>query len=243
MLHYILARLQHSTWFSLLEPLSQTPAFDTLNAKYTESLQQAQAQNTQIFPPMRQIFRAFETTPFEKLHTILLGQDPYPGTFKQDQQERPFACGLSFSVPRVAPLPKSLQNIYQELHASLNTPLSGHGDLSTWAKQGVLLLNSILSVPKGQPKGHAHLGWESFTDGVLSALSQLDRPLLFILLGKVAQEKRKVLTHNPRHLVLCAPHPSPLAQSRPPTFLGSGVFKQAQNFLQTQNISMDWALD
>ncbi|BCZ16753.1 Uracil-DNA glycosylase Ung [Helicobacter sp. NHP19-003] len=243
MLHYILTRLQNTAWFGLLEPLSQTPTFSTLEHNYTASLRQAQAQNTQIFPPMRQIFRAFEETPFEKLHTILLGQDPYPGTFKHEHQEKPFACGLSFSVPRMAPLPPSLQNIYKELHASLNTPLSRHGDLRAWASQGVLLLNSILSVPRGQPKGHAHLGWESFTDGVLSALSQLERPLLFIFLGKVAQEKRKVLTHNPKHFMLCAPHPSPLAQARPPTFLGSGVFKQAQEFLQAQNIPMDWALD
>ncbi|BDQ29225.1 Uracil-DNA glycosylase Ung [Helicobacter ailurogastricus] len=242
MLAYILARLQTTEWFSLLEPLSQTSAFSALNAKYTESLKQAQAQNTQIFPSMRQIFRAFEATPFEKLHTILLGQDPYPGTFRHNDQERPFACGLSFSVPQVAPLPKSLQNIYKELHASLNIPISRHGDLSAWAHQGVLLLNAILSVPKGQPKGHAHLGWESFTDGVLSALSHLDRPLLFIFLGKVAQEKIQTLTPNPKHLILCAPHPSPLAQNHPPTFLGSGVFKKAQEFLQAQNIPMQWVL-
>ncbi|CCM11351.1 Uracil-DNA glycosylase, family 1 [Helicobacter heilmannii] len=242
MLHYVLARLQHSAWFRLLEPLSQTLAFDALNAKYTQSLQQAQAQNTQIFPHLRQIFRAFEATPFERLHTILLGQDPYPGTFKHEGIEKPFACGLSFSVPRAAPLPPSLRNIYQELHTSLNTPLSRHGDLSTWAHQGVLLLNSILSVPRGQSRGHANLGWEDFTDHILSALSQLDRPLLFIFLGRVAQEKKKVLHPNPKHLVLCAPHPSPLAQAHPPTFLGSGVFKEAQEFLLAQHIPMDWTL-
>ncbi|BCZ18393.1 Uracil-DNA glycosylase Ung [Helicobacter sp. NHP19-012] len=243
MLRCILTRLQNTAWFELLEPLSRTPAFSALNDNYTESLKAAQAQNTQVFPPMRQIFRAFEATPFEKLHTILLGQDPYPGTFKHDNQEKPFACGLSFSVSRIAPLPKSLQNIYKELHISLNTPLSKHGDLSAWAHQGVLLLNAILSVPKGQPKGHAHLGWENFTDQILNMLSQLDRPLLFIFLGRVAQEKMKVLSQNSKHLILCAPHPSPLAQSRPPVFLGSGVFKKAQEFLKAQRISMQWALD
>ncbi len=224
-------------------PIVSTPEFKTLNQNYMQSLKIAQMKHTRVFPLPTELFKAFECTPLECLHTILLGQDPYPGTFMHQDQEYPLAMGLSFSVPRVAPIPKSLQNIYKELFSSLNITPSLHGNLQGWARQGVLLLNAILSVEKNKPKSHESLGWETFTDQVLRQLSTLQRPLVFMFLGKVAQEKIKLLSPNPQHLVLSAPHPSPLAQTRPPLFLGSGVFNKAQEFLQAQNIPMEWAPD
>ncbi|WP_104640356.1 uracil-DNA glycosylase [Helicobacter bizzozeronii] len=243
MLFHILERLKKSAWHGLLMPIAGTLEFKTLNQNYMQSLRSAQIKRTRVFPLPTELFKAFECTPLECLHTILLGQDPYPGTFKHQGQEYPLAMGLSFSVPKAAPIPKSLQNIYKELSQSLNMVPSSHGDLQAWAAQGVLLLNAILSVEKNRPKSHESLGWESFTNQVLRQLSTLQRPLVFMFLGKVAQEKIKLLSPNPQHLILSAPHPSPLAQSRPPLFLGSGVFYKAQEFLQAQNIPMDWALD
>ncbi|BCD70926.1 uracil-DNA glycosylase [Helicobacter suis] len=241
MLFHILERLRKSAWFALLEPLSQSAFFSTLNQNYMQSLKEAHKKNTRVFPLFTQIFRAFEDTPLEKLHTILLGQDPYHGTFMHQNQEYPLACGLSFSVPKNAPIPQSLQNIYKELSANLQIKPSC-GDLAPWAKQGVLLLNAILSVEKNRAKSHAGLGWEYFTDGVLNQISQLERPLVFIFLGKVAQEKIKLLKPNPKHLIITAPHPSPLAQLRNSNFLGSRIFNQAEDFLKEQGVLMDWFL-
>ncbi|WP_120945522.1 uracil-DNA glycosylase [Helicobacter labacensis] len=242
MLFYALARLANTSWSALLEPLTQSQAFATLNENYKQALIQAQARQKLVFPLPSALFKAFEVTPLETLHTILLGQDPYHGVFKHHQRTYPLAMGLSFSVPSHAPIPKSLQNIYQELHQSLNIPKPSHGNLEDWAKQGVLLLNALLSVEQERPKSHAHLGWEHFTNGILTQLSKLERPLVFIFLGKLAQEKCQCLVKNPQHLILCAPHPSPLAQHKPPFFLGSGVFVKAQTFLQAQGISMQWGL-
>lgn len=243
MLFYILERLRGNAWHDLLMPIACSSDFKTLNQNYMQSLRGAQRQRTRVFPLPTELFKAFECTPLERLHTILLGQDPYPGTFLYQNQERPLAMGLSFSVPREAPIPKSLQNIYQELLLSLRIKPSQHGNLQAWAERGVLLLNAILSVEKNKPKSHALLGWENFTDQILRQLSTLDRPLVFMLLGRVAQEKIKLLSPNPQHLILSAPHPSPLANLRHPAFLGSQVFLKAQNFLASQHIPMDWALD
>ncbi len=239
---YALARLAKSPWNAFLQPLAQNAAFANLNENYKQALTQAQQRHKLVFPFPHALFKAFEATSLETLHTVLLGQDPYHGIFKYHQCTYPLAMGLSFSVPDHAPIPKSLQNIYQELYQSLGIPKPTHGNLEGWAKQGVLLLNALLSVEQERPKSHAHLGWEHFTDGVLTQLSQLERPLVFIFLGKVAQEKRKYLVENPQHLILCAPHPSPLAQHRPPFFLGSGVFAKAQAFLQEHGIPMQWDL-
>ncbi|WP_104696092.1 uracil-DNA glycosylase [Helicobacter salomonis] len=242
MLFHALARLETSAWNSLLQPLTRGVSFSALNRNYMQAITDAQKRRKRVFPLPNALFKAFEVTPLESLHTVLLGQDPYHGTFEYQKQEYPLAMGLSFSVPSHAPIPKSLQNIYQELHQSLDIPKPAHGNLQAWAEQGVLLLNAILSVEQNQAKSHAHLGWEGFTDQILNQLSKLERPLVFIFLGKVAQEKRKFLVHNPQHLILSAPHPSPLAQHRPPFFLGSEVFSKAHAFLQEKGISMQWGL-
>ncbi|WP_104750157.1 uracil-DNA glycosylase [Helicobacter cynogastricus] len=243
MLFHALEKLKNNPWMEFLKPITQSAPFATLNQNYMQALSDAQARQTRVFPPPNALFKAFEATPLESLHTILLGQDPYHGIFTYKNQEHPLAMGLSFSVPIHAPIPKSLQNIYQELQQSLHISLPTHGNLQSWAKQGVLLLNAILSVEKNKAKSHGHLGWESFTDSILIQLSHLQRPLVFIFLGRVAQEKIKLLNSNPQHLILSAPHPSPLAQRRPPFFLGSGIFSHAQSFLNQKNIAMRWDLD
>ncbi|WP_104637388.1 uracil-DNA glycosylase [Helicobacter felis] len=242
MLFHALERLPPE-WSAFLQPAIQNPHFKHLNHNYMQALTEAQKHQTRVFPLPNALFKAFEATPLESLHTILLGQDPYHGVFTYKNQEHPLAMGLSFSVPTHAPIPKSLQNIYKELQQSLHIFPPKHGNLQSWAKQGVLLLNAILSVEKNKAKSHAHLGWESFTDLILVQLSNLQRPLVFIFLGRVAQEKIKLLNPNPQHLILSAPHPSPLAQRKPPFFLGSGIFSRAQSFLKQKNIPMRWDLD
>ncbi|MFC3847752.1 uracil-DNA glycosylase [Helicobacter baculiformis] len=241
MLFHALERVPHA-WGALLKPIIQSPHFEALNKNYMQALTDAQKRHTRVFPFPSALFKAFEATPLERLHTILLGQDPYHSTFIECSQEYPLAMGLSFSVPNRAPIPQSLRNIYQELHQSLHIPKPTHGNLESWAQQGVLLLNAILSVEKNKAKSHGHLGWEHFTNSVLIQLSTLERPLVFIFLGRVAQEKIKLLTPNTQHLILSAPHPSPLAQHRAPFFLGSGVFLRAQEFLEEKGIPMQWAL-
>ena len=183
-----------------------------------------------IYPPGSQIFRAFELTPFEAVKVVILGQDPYHGPGQ--------AHGLSFSVaPGVAP-PPSLQNIYKELATDLGIPHPGHGNLESWARQGVLLLNACLTVEDGRAGSHQGKGWEPFTDAVITALNREREHLVFILWGRKAQDKGAVIDRE-RHLVLTSVHPSPLSASN--GFFGSRAFSVANDWLQSHGMTaIDW---
>ena len=178
----------------------------------------------EVYPPPEFLFRAFCEVPFERVRVVILGQDPYhePGQ----------AHGLSFSVPNGIKLPPSLRNVYKELYADLGLPETQFpisGDLSHWAKQGVLLLNSVLTVPRGQAAGHRGRGWEIVTDAVLRELNDAPFPVAFILWGKDARAKKRFLT-NPDHLVLESEHPSPLSAWR--GFFGSKPFSATNAYLR-----------
>ena len=175
-----------------------------------------------VFPPREKMFDAFKKTPLDKVKIVILGQDPYhqPGQ----------AMGLSFSVPSGVPLPMSLQNIYREIEDDLGVAMDQQcGDLSGWARQGVLLLNAFLSVRQGEPLSHRHPGYELFFEHALGLLNNLDRPLVFMLWGSFARGYKRLLT-NPHHLILESVHPSPLAANRGGWF-GNHHFSQANRFL------------
>jgi uracil-DNA glycosylase len=173
-----------------------------------------------IFPPGPLIFNAFNTTPFQEVKVVILGQDPYhnPGE----------AMGLSFSVPKGVRVPPSLVNIYKELQSDLGVTPPGHGDLSDWARQGVLLLNAMLTVEARKAASHQHIGWQTFTDAVIRRISEGREGVVFMLWGKFAQGK-KALIDPSRHLVLEAAHPSPLAGN---AFQGCKHFSKANAYLK-----------
>lgn len=173
-----------------------------------------------IYPKGEDIFRAFEYTPYEATKVVILGQDPYHGPHQ--------AHGLCFSVKPHVKIPPSLRNIYQELNHDLNVSPAAHGCLTSWAKQGVLLLNSVLTVEQGKAGSHQAKGWEVFTDKVIQCLNSSKRPLVFILWGSYAQKKGQCIDGK-RHCVLKAPHPSPLSAHR--GFFGSRPFSKANQFL------------
>ncbi len=175
---------------------------DSYMIELSEFLRQRKSAGKIIYPPGNQIFSAFYETPFEKVKVVILGQDPYHGPGQ--------AHGLSFSVPQLAAIPPSLKNIFIELQNDLKCSCPSHGCLTDWAKQGVLLLNSVLTVEKGSAGSHAGKGWEIFTDKVISIINlQLDN-VVFMLWGRYAREKGKLLDDS-RHLILTATHPSPLS--------------------------------
>lgn len=208
------------TWAQVLQPEFDAPYFELL----TRFVRQAYGTST-IYPPGRFIFEAFNRTPFPNVKVVILGQDPYHGPGQ--------AHGLSFSVPRGIQPPPSLQNIYKELSDEYHCPAPTSGDLSAWADQGVLLLNATLTVAAGQPGSHQGKGWERFTDAAIAALSQQREHLVFMLWGSYAQRKGGVIDRR-RHLVLEAPHPSPLSAYR--GFFGCGHFLKANDYLQKHGI-------
>ena len=202
-----------------LEPLSaefRKPYYAELYKKV-----RAEYASYQVFPPAGDILNAFHLTPLSKVKVVILGQDPYhePGQ----------AHGLSFSVKPGIQLPPSLVNIYQELHDDLGCYIPDNGCLTKWAEQGVLLLNSVLTVRAHQAFSHAGFGWQQFTDAAIRAVNEQDRPIAFILWGRSAQDKSVMLT-NPKHLVLKSPHPSPLSAYR--GFFGSRPFSRVNHFLE-----------
>ncbi|MDP5171696.1 MAG: uracil-DNA glycosylase [Bacteroidia bacterium] len=185
-----------------------------------------------IYPPGKLIFNAFNTTPFDSVKVVILGQDPYHGPGQ--------AHGLSFSVPEGVAIPPSLRNMYQELQQDVGLTIPAHGNLQKWAEQGVLLLNSMLTVEAGQPGSHQGKGWEEFTTAAMYALSQQKSGVVFMLWGKYAQEKGAIIDAN-RHLVLKAAHPSPFSAYR--GFMGCGHFSQANAYLVSQGKSpIDWQI-
>lgn len=197
-------------------------------------LLQEKQQNKVIYPPSSLIFNALNTTPLNQVKVVIIGQDPYHGPNQ--------AHGLSFSVQRGVALPPSLRNIFHELHTDLGVPIPKHGDLTHWAEQGVLLLNSVLTVEAGQPTSHQKQGWEDFTDHVIDVLNQQREHIVFILWGAYAQRKGQRIDPN-KHLILKAAHPSPLAANRG-GFFGCKVFSKSNNYLKQNGIEpIDWQLD
>ena len=191
-------------------------------------------ESQRIFPPAEDIFNAFHFTPLSEVKVLLLGQDPY-------HNERQ-AHGLSFSVlPEQKDIPPSLQNIYKELQDDCGCYIPNNGYLKKWADQGVLLLNTVLTVRAHQANSHQHKGWEKFTDAIIQAVNKQDRPIVYMLWGKPAQSKIKMLD-NPKHLILKAPHPSPLSAFR--GFFGCKHFSQANAFLEEHGIApIDWQIE
>ncbi|MDI9358226.1 MAG: uracil-DNA glycosylase [Phycisphaerales bacterium] len=185
-----------------------------------------------FYPPGNLIFNAFNQTPLSSVRIVILGQDPYHGPGQ--------AMGLSFSVSKQVPIPPSLKNIFKELHNDVGVSLSKHGDLTNWAKQGVFLLNTVLTVRPQEANSHAHIGWEQFTDAVIKIISDECKAVVFLLWGKQAISK-KVLINQQKHLVLCAAHPSPLSAYQ--GFLGCKHFSKANEWLIKKNQSpIDWYL-
>ncbi len=186
-----------------------------------------------IFPPANDIFNAFHLTPLKDVKVVILGQDPYHGNNQ--------AHGLCFSVKPEVEIPPSLVNIYKELHDDLGCTIPGHGYLVKWAKQGVLMLNTVLTVRAHQANSHRGIGWEEFTDAAIRVLNTQDRPIVFILWGRPAQMKKAML-NNPKHLILEAPHPSPLSSYR--GFFGSRPFSKTNQFLEANGVEpIDWQID
>ena len=186
-----------------------------------------------VFPPADQIFNALHLTPLSKVKVVILGQDPYHNVHQ--------AHGLCFSVPEdQREIPPSLINIYRELHDDVGCRMPQTGCLTKWAEQGVLLLNTVLTVRAHQPNSHRNHGWEQFTDAIIRAVETQDRPIVYMLWGTPAQSKAPMVT-NPRHLVLKAPHPSPLSAYR--GFFGCRHFSQCNEFLQAHAVTpIDWQL-
>ncbi len=211
-----------SDWQPVLHSFSASPAGQQLQA----FLHQRLCAGAVIYPP--QPFRALELTALREVRVVILGQDPYHGAGQAE--------GLAFSVAHGVKIPPSLRNIFKERQRDLGLPPSEHGSLQSWARQGVLLLNTTLSVEDGQPASHARQGWEALTDALISACAAKPEPLVFMLWGAHAQAKQSLIAaHNAlgRHLVLTANHPSPLSALRAPApFIGCGHFGAAQRFLQ-----------
>ena len=215
-------------WEAALRPEFRKPyyrtLFETVGREYRTAV---------VYPPADEIFNAFHFTPLEKVKVVILGQDPYhePGQ----------AEGLCFSVKPGVQIPPSLVNIYQELHDDLGCTIPNHGSLVKWAEQGVLLLNTVLTVRAHQANSHRDIGWEQFTDAAIRVLAEQDQPIVFILWGRPAQRKAPMIT-NPNHLVLQAPHPSPLSAYR--GFFGSRPFSKTNAFLQANGLApIDWQIE
>ena len=185
-----------------------------------------------IFPPKEYIFNALKLTPYSKVKAVIVGQDPYHGVGE--------AHGLSFSVPKNIKIPPSLQNIFKELYSDLGILCKDNGDLTKWAQEGVLLLNAVLTVEKDKAASHKNLGWELFTDYIIKLINEKEDPVVFILWGNFAKEKKKYIT-NSRHLVITSPHPSPFSATS--GFFGSKPFSRTNSFLQKNHIEpIDWSL-
>ena len=183
-----------------------------------------------IYPDMYDIFNALKFTPYSSVKAVILGQDPYHGEGQ--------AHGFCFSVKKGVKIPPSLQNIYKEISDDLNIKMPDHGTLTEWAKQGVLLLNTTLTVREGHPQSHLRQGWETFTDAIIKSLNNSEKPIVFILWGSNARSKKALIT-NKNHLILEAPHPSPLSAFN--GFFGCKHFSKTNNFLLSKGIEpIDW---
>ena len=214
-----------------LEPLSEEfkkPYYKALYEKVVDEYK-----TTPVYPPSDDIFNAFNFTPLSKVKCVIIGQDPYHNVGQ--------AHGLCFSVKPEVDIPPSLVNIYKELHDDIGFNIPNHGYLKKWADQGVLMLNTVLTVRAHEANSHKGIGWEKFTDAAIRILNQQDRPIVYLLWGSPAQ-KKAASVDNPKHLLLKAPHPSPLSAYR--GFFGCKHFSQANEFLQTNGLTpIDWTID
>ena len=216
-----------NTWKEALAGEFEKPYF----AQLVRFLHQEKAAGKMIYPPGNQIFRAFELTPLPQVKVVILGQDPYHGPGQ--------AMGLSFSVPDGVPTPPSLANIFKEIESDLGIRMSGATNLEPWARQGVLLLNSVLTVQASLPTSHSRIGWQEFTDAVIRYLSARRSGLVFLLWGRYAQEKAALIDAS-RHHVLMAAHPSPLARG---AFFGCRHFSKTNQILVSEGLTpIDWQL-
>ena len=215
------------SWKAALADEFEKPYF----ASMVRFLHEEKAEGRKIYPPGSQIFRAFELTPVDQVKVVILGQDPYHGAGQ--------AMGLSFSVPANVPAPPSLKNIFKEIHDDLGITMSGYPDLEKWARQGVLLLNAVLTVRAGQPASHSGIGWTEFTDAVIKYISDNLDGVVFLLWGNFARSK-KALIDTSRHYVLEAAHPSPLARG---AFFGCRHFSKTNEILTKEGKApIDWQL-
>lgn len=216
-------------WAKVLKPEYGKQYYKELYAKVNEEYSSGRT----ICPPADDIFNAFHLTPLSNVKCVIIGQDPYHGVGQ--------AHGLCFSVRPDVEIPPSLVNIYKELHDDLGCYIPNNGYLVKWAEQGVLLLNSVLTVRAHQAFSHQGIGWEQFTDAVMNILNEQDRPIVFLLWGKPAQQKAAKL-NNPNHLILKAPHPSPLSAYR--GFFGCRHFSKANAFLEEHGVTpIDWQIE
>lgn len=216
-----------NNWGPILQEISKSPQYQELR----EFLKEEYA-NYSIFPPKEDLWMAFEWTDYREVKVVILGQDPYHGPGQ--------AHGLSFSVQPGAKIPPSLRNIYKELQNDLGYAPPKHGYLKAWAEQGVLLLNTVLSVRAGEPNSHQGRGWELVTDAAIRALNQLDHLVVFVLWGRNAQAKARLIDAE-KHVVIESSHPSPLSARH--SFLGSRVFSRTNEFLvESGQKPIDWEL-
>ena len=219
-------RIEQS-WKAALASEFDKPYFESL----VNCLRKEKAAGVTIFPPGRQIFRAFDLTPMDKVKVVILGQDPYHGPGQ--------AHGLSFSVPTGVPAPPSLKNIFKEIESDLGVRMSGCPNLEKWADQGVLLLNAVLTVRSGEAASHSRIGWQEFTDAVIKYISDNCEGVVFMLWGNFARTKAALIDSS-RHMVLEAAHPSPLARG---AFFGCRHFSRANAYLtSTGRTPIDWKL-
>jgi uracil-DNA glycosylase len=217
-----------ASWKAALQDEFEQPYMRALR----EFLLREKAAGKTIFPPGSLIFNALDSTPLDRVKVVILGQDPYHGPGQ--------AHGLCFSVQPGVPAPPSLQNIFKELQRDLNLPIPGHGCLQSWADQGVLLLNTSLTVEQGRAGSHAGAGWQTFTDRIIQVVSERRPHLVFMLWGAHAQSKQPLIDAT-RHLILRSPHPSPLSAHR--GFIGNGHFSRANRFLEQHGMTpIDWRL-
>jgi uracil-DNA glycosylase len=216
----------HESWLRKLQPEFDAPYMAALKS-FLETEKQA---GKRIFPKGAEWFHALDATPLQNVRVVILGQDPYHGEGQ--------AHGLCFSVQKGVPPPPSLVNIYKELKTDVDVSPPGHGNLEAWAKQGVLLLNSVLTVEAGRAASHAGKGWEKFTDAIMREVNALPHPVVFILWGNYAQKKAGFV-NTTRHLVIKSVHPSPLSAHN--GFFGSKPFSRANEFLIAQGLqAVDW---
>lgn len=219
--------LIEESWKKALQEEFDKPYF----AGLVSYLHREKAEGKTIFPPGRMIFKAFELTPVDQVKVVILGQDPYHGPGQ--------AMGLSFSVPENVPAPPSLKNIFKEIETDLGVTMSGNPDLEKWARQGVMLLNSILTVRSGEAASHSRIGWQQFTDAVIRCISDNCEGVVFLLWGNYARSKRELIDTS-RHHVLEAAHPSPLAKG---AFFGCRHFSKTNEFLASEGKEpIDWQL-
>lgn len=222
-----MAPVFQNDWAELLADEFQQPYYQALRAFLIEEYRRYT-----VYPDMYDIFNALHYTSYADTKVVILGQDPYHGPGQ--------AHGLCFSVKPGVPPPPSLQNIFKELHDDIGCPIPDHGCLEHWARQGVLLLNTVLTVRRGQANSHRGKGWERFTDRIIELLNQRERPLVFILWGRNAQEK-KAMIDTGRHLVIESAHPSPYSAHA--GFFGSRPFSRANAFLRQIGVEpIDWAI-